>query len=212
MKYQVQIVATILVASCLSFSSGLPYYSGYPYGVRPYGYGYPGYPLYHSMAAYYSAPAAVAPLVAGGINSASDSMALDGDDAGNHDSHSGDVMAVNMGNYGNGYRYMGYVGYGGYMGYGGYGRRYGGYQGYGGYGGYRGYGGYGLVGLRAPPMEYGRGRGVDGDDGYPGLQGLSRTDIPRGCGPGSEWRSECEPRPRECGPETHDGPRVIFIR
>ena len=206
MKYQVQIVATILVASCLSFSSGL-HYSGYPYGVRPYGYGYPGYhysPLYHSMAAYYNVPAAVAysaPPVAGGINRASDSMALDGDDAGSHDSHSGDVMAVNMGNYGNGYRYMGYGDYGRYMGYGSYGMRY-----------YRGYVGYGLVGLRAPPMEYGRGRGVDGDDGYPGLQGLSRTDIPRGCGPGSEWRSECEPRPRECGPETHDGPRVIFIR
>ena len=151
MKYQVQIVATVLVASCLAFSSGLPLtyagyphgyphgYPGYPHGYPGYPHGYPGYPYAH-YPYYYASPTMLhsASLGAPGVSSVGEQVPLlvgdgdagsDGGDGGDGDS--GDVNTDGGMAQGAGY------GYGGY-GYGGYYRGYGGYAGYGRSYGYRG--------------------------------------------------------------------------
>ena len=132
MKYQVQIVATILFASCLAFSSGLylPPQSGHCW--------YYGYPYPYPCGPYNPYPLAAA---AGRMVDASNSMvpALSNGDGDGGDGREGEDSDSGMA------QGAGYAGYGGYGGYG-YRRGYG-YGGYGyprgyGYGGYRGYGRY----------------------------------------------------------------------
>ena len=104
-----QIVATILVASCLAFSSGYPYgypgYTGYTHGYPgyPYGYPYAHYPYHYASPVVYSAS-----LGAPGVNSVGGLMPLPVGVDGDGDSDGRDGGMANGAAYG----YGGYGGYG----------------------------------------------------------------------------------------------------
>ena len=188
MKYQVQIVMTILTATCQSFSSGL-YYSRYPYyhqvlpGFHPY-YSYPGYGFLHPMT--YSGPAALeysGPPVIERLNTVPERMFVDGRSVVGYENR----HIVNMGSH---------TGYGRPAGY--------------------DFTLLRRPLLNTVGIEYYHSydgwHGVYSDPGYPGLPEplgtSSRRNMLEGFETGLEWSSESRSRPRECEPET-SGPRVI---